>query len=197
MESIERTGACLLAKQAESTKNGRLKWDAAGDPCVKRKYFFASSRQRDELDMFIPAGDTRARAGFFSRNQKCLPKRALRSAILQIYVFVFALRGTATWKVRRLEEGGEIKSRATRDESARYVSLPRADGCAPRVNAPMREKLTEGKMYVFFFSRNRGISTGKCRRRGDRRREWNWTPGLACVRAVAARAARVKYNRVH
>jgi len=55
-------------------------------PCVKRKYFFASSRQRDELDMFIPVRPIRARVIFFSQPE--MPPRP-RTHLVAPHVFPF------------------------------------------------------------------------------------------------------------
>lgn len=78
MESIERTGAMFTRETSGVNEKRKIKMGRGGrDPCVKRKYFFASTRQRDELDMFIPAGrSARARYAFFFQRSETFVSRA-------------------------------------------------------------------------------------------------------------------------
>jgi len=95
MESIERTGAMFTRETSGVNEKRKIKMGRGGrDPCVKRKYFFASTRQRDELDMFIPAGrSARAIRIFFPaiRNVRirgaCTP-----TAFCKICFFLFSLQ---------------------------------------------------------------------------------------------------------
>jgi len=137
MESAERTGACLLAKQAESTKNGRLQNGYRGGrySCVKRKYFFASSRQRDELDMFIPARpirSARARVIFFPRPE--MPPRLARTSPLGMF---FRSGGSG----RRGAMGGE-----NREGVSRVFSPSCRQNRADRRKGESKSRLTRARV---------------------------------------------------